>query len=326
MSCRDWLRYIAIGGSLIAGALLLSSALYAQKNNQQQQPTTAPANQTQPETDQPFPKAVVGPFSLEREKPIEPNWAEPNCQKPGNHDEADLCQQRSMAEATQKAITLNYVQIGIGFVTLIGLALTVYFTRKTADAAVDAVDLSRKAYVAEHRAWMKVQISSVGPIRFSKDKISVRISLEGENIGEPAAVNVHVAAAPFVSHGVIPTRSAVDDFIQKELARISHPMIRGMVLMRGEKTGIWAITNDAETDAETEKRSAEIANSGLPQKTAISIAFGVFYKSLISDEWRYSVHLVYVHKIDQTDFDPSLGEVAPDNIMTTVLPQESQMT
>lgn len=130
---------------MIAAAIFAASIANGQPNDRQHQDQAAPANQAQNYSKRPLPITVIGPVGLEREKTVEPDWTKPNCEKPSNHDEADLCQQMSMAVAAQKTVALNYVQIAIGAFTIIGLAFTVYYTRETAKAAVDATDIAKRA-------------------------------------------------------------------------------------------------------------------------------------------------------------------------------------
>jgi hypothetical protein len=74
-----------------------------------------------------------------------PDRSKPDCSNPKNHDEADLCQQRRMAVAAEQTVTLSQIQIAIGVVTLLGLGATVYYTRQTAKAAIEATNVARRA-------------------------------------------------------------------------------------------------------------------------------------------------------------------------------------
>ena len=96
--------------------------------------------------------------------------------------------------------------------------------------------------------------------------------------------------------------------------------------MPGEKTANWSFSADAALDPDIEKRAAEIAASNpFPGKLAISVAYGVFYKSVASDEWLYSADLIFLIKVDNTDFDPAFGDVPTSNLRATLIPGNSQM-
>src|SRR5688572_29654347 len=113
MSQGHWLHNLATRGWLIAVVVAASAALYAQ-DKPQDQPQTPPAGTTQQQATEPSSPAPQG------EDAIKSNWSKPNCDKPQQHSEADLCQQIRMADSAKQTAILNGVQIAIGFVTLIG--------------------------------------------------------------------------------------------------------------------------------------------------------------------------------------------------------------
>ena len=174
-----WLRNTAIGGCWIAAAVFFASASYGQPSALQPQNSIASPAQAQNYSKPPLPITVIGPIGLEREKTAQTDWAKPNCEKPNSHDEADLCQQITMAAATQQAVTLNYIQMGIGIVTLFGLGLTVYYTRETASAAIrsaDAVPNVERAYVFLWNIERRDMKFSTGQTRM------VVIPTDGQNV------------------------------------------------------------------------------------------------------------------------------------------------
>jgi hypothetical protein len=146
----------------IAAVCLLIAAIFAapvlaQEDKTEQQPKAEQADKT---NQQAAPQTWQLRLRFEREKSVETNWSKPNCDQPQNHEEADLCEQRRMSEAAQKTVHLNAVQIAIGFVTLIGLALTVYYARKAACAALEAAQYGRVAALATVDAARAAQASA----------------------------------------------------------------------------------------------------------------------------------------------------------------------
>src|SRR4051794_37200674 len=118
---------------------------------------------------------MVNGTTLNRDKPRDTNWAKPNCNQPGNHDEADLCQQIEMSHIAKNTLFANSVQAVLALLALAGLVITGIFTYRAANAAVDAAkhgqiaatagtiaakaaresaDIANKALVADTRAWM----------------------------------------------------------------------------------------------------------------------------------------------------------------------------
>jgi hypothetical protein len=76
---------------------------------------------------------------------------------------AHLKAQQSMAESAVAMLTLTHWQIGVGFLGLVGLALTVHYTRQTARAAIEATRLAKDHAVAELRAYVHLAEVSCGP-------------------------------------------------------------------------------------------------------------------------------------------------------------------
>lgn len=117
---------------------------YAQDQSQQQKQTPQPDAAEQQTTAQPLRLPSNG------EQAIKTNWGNPECSKPQNHDEADLCEQRRMAKAAEDAVWLGKVQLGVGVVGAFLLFLTLYYSRKATNAAMlaaKAADLSARAAV-----------------------------------------------------------------------------------------------------------------------------------------------------------------------------------
>jgi len=64
--------------------------------------------------------------------------------------EEDLTAQQNLAEQVRRMADLMFWQVVIGAAVLIGLAITLYYTRQIARAAGNAVGLSREANRTEH--------------------------------------------------------------------------------------------------------------------------------------------------------------------------------
>jgi hypothetical protein len=113
-------------------ALLLPLGSYGQTQQQKQIPQPPKIEQ------RPAPPTVASPVTVEREKSVEPNWSKPSCDKPQNHDEADLCQQIRMSEAAEQSVGLNKIQAAVALVGALFVIVTIYYARKAAIAARDA--------------------------------------------------------------------------------------------------------------------------------------------------------------------------------------------
>lgn len=127
MSRRYWLRHLAFGGCIVA----FLSASYAQDDSNQKRQTSQATE-------------------AQKQKVVEPNWNKPRCGEAKSHNEADLCEQRRMAEAAEQTVWLNTIQIIAGIVTVGLLFLTLHYSRKAtnaAEVAAKAADLSAKASI-----------------------------------------------------------------------------------------------------------------------------------------------------------------------------------
>ena len=146
MPFSNWLHHVAIRGCVI-GALVVGSAgslLNAQDNPQEQPQASAPNNdQQQASPPSPVPVIVTEPIRIEREKTVDPNWRKPECGQPQNHDEADLCEQRRMAEAAENTVKLSAWQLGLGVVGAFLLFVTLYYSRQAARGAIVAAEAAQ---------------------------------------------------------------------------------------------------------------------------------------------------------------------------------------
>ena len=136
-------------GAFFAAAIMLALSSFAsgQENNAPETVETSQAQKSEQGLAPP-PSVIIAEPSLDGPKAVEIDWRKPSCDEPKSHNEADLCEQRHMAEAAKDTVFLNKVQIGIGVLTIIGLIFTVYYTGRTAKAAILAADAAKEA--ADH--------------------------------------------------------------------------------------------------------------------------------------------------------------------------------
>lgn len=155
MPCGDWLYRLAIRGCLIVALLFPLAGLLAQEDKPAEQPKT---DQPSEAVEQPTSKPAAIPS--DRPQSSDADWAKPKCENPQSHDEADLCEQRRMSKASEDSVNINKIQIVIGIVTIFGLALTVHYARKAANAADEAAKHGRTAAIATVDAARATQISA----------------------------------------------------------------------------------------------------------------------------------------------------------------------
>lgn len=160
MSRRDWLYILALSGCLIFGFLPASHGQDAPEP-----PTKAPvatkSEQQEQRANPPLAVTISGPVEVHGEKQTEPDWANPKCANPRNHDEADLCQQRDMAKAAYQTFILNVAQIIIGVLGFAALIVTICYSRQATKAAIQATktaiesnNIAREMGQAQIRAYL----------------------------------------------------------------------------------------------------------------------------------------------------------------------------
>lgn len=125
MSQRNRLHNLTvIGGIILAAVFVVGFVLYA-VNKPAQQGSTRQSNSAQQQTN-------TSPTAVTAARPIETDWNKPQCRNAKSHDEADLCEQRRMAEAAEDSVFLSKIQIGIGIGGALLLFWTLYESRRAA--------------------------------------------------------------------------------------------------------------------------------------------------------------------------------------------------
>lgn len=102
----------------------------------------------------------------------------------------DLVAQQSMANSTQDIATLTEVQIWLGFATLVGLLVTVYFGRKTISQSSVAIEENRRFSEMELRCY-------IGPtdhiVKNAVDGEQPEIKTKLKNFGKTPGFNLRSA-------------------------------------------------------------------------------------------------------------------------------------
>jgi len=147
--------YLAVGRCIaVAFSLLfLAGECHAQEN--------APAPPAQTQETNPRTRPPPGPPPVVQETAAEAEYYKASCEKPKDHDAADLCEQRRMAQAAADAVWWARLQTwlgGFGFVvvmaTLILNGIATKAASLSASAATAQVSLSRQAMMQTERAFV----------------------------------------------------------------------------------------------------------------------------------------------------------------------------
>ena len=185
MPSSDWRSNFAIAGGIVIGLLLAFN--YALLVAGAKYPCTEyAASETQkaaPKQERPNRLSVR---EATQEKAADPGVYEADCQKPKDHDAADLCEQRRMANAAEEAGCISRVQLwlsGFGIVLVLG---SLWLTGWAAVAASCAVHVA----VAADRP--RVRLSNLIFSRWHGEEADINkipiITATIKNYGRSAAI------------------------------------------------------------------------------------------------------------------------------------------
>src|SRR4051812_33222021 len=92
---------------------------------------------------------------------IKPQTYDPDCRKPKDHDEADLCAQRQSVETAKAALWLAQWQTFFALIGLLGVIGTLIYTARAAKGAVRAADVAERALTQLERPYLFLVIEEV---------------------------------------------------------------------------------------------------------------------------------------------------------------------
>ena len=128
---------------------------------------------------------------------VKAEWRNPDCANPKNHDEADFCEQRRMADTAGETYWLNWGQFVLGFVAAGVLVWQLVLTRRAVGAAVDAaksaeaaVEIASLNAERELRAYISCKKVRFDPLRNGG---TARAHLTIVNAGQTPAHNLTIS-------------------------------------------------------------------------------------------------------------------------------------
>ncbi len=168
---------------------------YAQQIEQKTEKTGTGSNAASGAREAPRSPAGI----IAEDRSADPKEYKPQCQKPTNHDEADLCAQRSMAEAAQETLLWVKWQAIVGAVSLVFIVLSIAFSAWAARAAALAAKEAAKgnkinldATNLEQRAWLDIDLVPQGVFRIDAfGSVMLPVAIRIKNIGKSPAHNIN---------------------------------------------------------------------------------------------------------------------------------------
>jgi len=162
---------------------------------------------------------------------------------------ADLAAQQSMAASAVKMLDLTFAQIIVGILGIVGLGVTIYYTRETARAARgatiaarDSVVLAKDSLVLSQRPWILVDVSLGGPLRYDQNGMNITLDLVLTNTGETPAFQVIPHIVPYIR-----TQARFDDRAEQtklaEDVKIRRPSRFGYTIFPKRGVSVsWTVT------------------------------------------------------------------------------------
>lgn len=128
---------------------------------------------------------------------ITPSVYTPDCSKPKDHDEADLCLQRRMTQTAEEALQVARQQSWIGGISLLFVIASLVLTAWAAWAATQAastakiaISITQKIGEAQVRAYLYLKSA-----RYQRRKDSVSAILEIGNAGQSPASDIKIGGS-----------------------------------------------------------------------------------------------------------------------------------
>ena len=181
MLSRNRLFNAAVGGCLVLGVVL--SALVGQigEGKAQGNPDAVNEDGQRMEHDAP-PK---------RHGVIHAVVYQPNCEWPGDHDAADYCQQKRMADAAADTLWWTRALITLTILEIAALLAAVMYTASAAIQAIKGNKIARES----QRPWLSIEEVSAANDFVSREgnNIQIDVSIRLRNTGKTPAVNVRTA-------------------------------------------------------------------------------------------------------------------------------------
>lgn len=178
---RSYWRYVAAIAGLITISALMGYGVYEVWEYEHQ---SYSPEKYQPARDARFPISVSG-------TKVSTTAYQPNCQAPQTKDNADLCSQWQMVQASEENNRLLRLAIGLAsleFVVLIvSLGLSSWAALTSAKAA--------SAALTSVRPWLDVKVSITGGLEWQNEKeASITFKYEMRNVGKSPAIDTSIVS------------------------------------------------------------------------------------------------------------------------------------
>jgi hypothetical protein len=192
-------------------------------------------------------------------------------------------------------------------------------------ASTAAVEVANRAHIAEHRTWLKVYPTEIGPLTIENGKFRITVGIEAQNVGNNPAVAVSLGCEPYRAKGFGANRIESAKLVErtKQFAAAGYPSAN---LLPGETTKV-NFTADAETSPRLNALQQQQLDAGVPEQNisvTITAAYCVIYKQSASDDWSYSSHVLWIKRADEAGLGTITETLPVGSLRGTVIVGESR--
>lgn len=201
MSRSYRLSYLAIGRCLIVAFLVTPALADQPAKHSEPVPLSRPTDQSgkpnHGDYEQQSADASIEQAAVMRSQD-ETIAARIKDQRDERRADEDLNTQRRMADAAEEVVNLTRWQLWIAIAGTIAVVFNLVLARraneaavKSASAAMEGAKIARDSYVAEHRAWVKLEeVVLKHPTKIGEDGIQLTVETAIRNVGRSPAFSV----------------------------------------------------------------------------------------------------------------------------------------
>jgi hypothetical protein len=225
--------------------------------------------------------------------------------------------QRKELDLAAQWVTAWWTQV-TGSAAVVGVILSafgVFLVWRTFRATREGNEISRQAMMTDNRAWMEIEIQSLGDLRYANDEFRLKVIYRVKNIGKSVALNVSCEAElirdPLLGEnrtiGEIPPKiSALYDRLKQHPPKL---MAQNIWPGRASEPHEWDTAVQADS---VQLRVSENEPTDLyPMCLVVSVRYNTTFD--VADEVHQTIQFGYLRKIDERG-QPSLVTVGRNSV------------
>ena len=149
--------------------------------------------------------------------------------------EENVAIQKSVADSTAQLVLASWVQAFVAALGAAAVAASLIISAQANRTANRTAEIASRAYVDEHRPWLKLQVEEVGPVSFDGEVFKSSFRAVIENVGGRPAEGVELFAKSYRGHRFIVGMSGLDNVLEWLRFIVSRPEHAGSTLLPGER-------------------------------------------------------------------------------------------